>query len=127
MNKIASLMLFGILLFSFSAISRAAKDDCAEAIRVASKVGQDYRQAVGKVRTACDTSAQQCSQSLASVEQTLSLLTEANRAVYDACVFVLPPVDDSLPVSAATVAAAMDAFPVSALPTAGRSTFRARA
>ena len=113
MKKIASLtLLIGTFLFSASAISSEA---CSELSRAASKAAQDYRNAAGKVRKACDTSFEECLQSHAQADQMLALLSTANQAMKEACEFVFPITDDSLPPTTQTVLAAIDTFPVSAL------------
>ncbi len=113
MKKIASLtLLVATLLFSISAIS---SETCPEVSRAASKAAQDYRQAVGKVRTACDSSFEECSQSRALADQMLAILIAANDAVSAACTFVNPNTDDALPVTPETVAAAIDTLPLSVL------------
>lgn len=113
MKKIAPVtLLLGALLFSISAIS---SELCPEISRAASKAAQDYRNAVGKVRMACASSFQECSEGRARADQMLGLLVAANEAMLAECVFIFPTTDDSLPITPETVAAAIDTFPVSAL------------
>jgi len=113
MKKTASLMLLvGTLLVSSAAISN---EMCPELARAASKAAQDYRQAAGKVRAACDSSYEECNQSQVQADQMLALQVAANQAMKDACEFVFPVTDDALPVTAETVAAAIDTYPLSAL------------
>jgi hypothetical protein len=115
MKKIASLtLLLGAMHFTVPAISA---DECADAIRAASGLAQDYRNAVGKVRLACDRSSLECEQARDSAATALSLLNESYGGVVTACFFVADPShgNDSIKVSAATVAAAVDLFPESVL------------
>lgn len=113
MRKIASLLLtLGTLLFCVSAFSN---EICPDLSRNASRLAQDYRNAVNKVRQACDSSFTQCNQSRQIANELLGQLVAANQSMLEACEFILPPVDDSFPVSAATVLSAIDTFPTSAL------------
>jgi len=113
MRKIASLLLtLGTLLFCVSAFS---SEICPELSRNASRLAQDYRNAVNKVRIACDSSFTQCNQSREIANELLGQLVAANQSMLEACEFIVPPVDDSFPVTAATVLSAMDTFPTSAL------------
>ena len=113
MRKIASLSLtLGTLLFCVSAFS---SEICPDLSRNASRLAQDYRNAVNKVRQACDSSFTQCNQSREIANELLGQLVAANQSMLEACEFIVPPVDDSFPVTAATVLSAMDTFPTSAL------------
>jgi hypothetical protein len=79
MKRIASFtVMFGTFLFTIPAV---ANETCPDASRAASKVAQDYRNAVGKVRIACDKSSEECSQSRVQADQILNLVIEANRAM----------------------------------------------
>ena len=117
MSRLASLaLMFATLFFSVSAISASSSQACQDAARTASQLAQDYRQAVGKVRLACDRSSAECDASRAQADTVLNLVLAANEAVRAACTFASPPgPDDSLPVTASTVLAAIDSLPDSVL------------
>jgi hypothetical protein len=113
MKRIASLaVMFGTLLFSIPAI---AGETCPDTSRAASMLAQDYRLAVGKVRIACDRSSVDCTQNRIHADQILNQLIDAHQAMLVACVFTGPVLDDSLPVTAATIVAAIDLVPESLL------------
>jgi len=110
MKRITSFGLaVGILLSSNAAFS--GDDACSAASRAASKAAQDYRNAVGKVRTACDSSLTDCAQRRAEADEILDTVVAANETVLLACRFTDAAHDDSLPVTAETVAAAIDSLP----------------
>lgn len=113
MRKIASLALtLGTFLFCVSAFSN---EMCPDLSRNASRLAQDYRNAVNKVRLACDSSFTECNESREKANELLGQLIAANQSMLGACEFIVPPVDDSFPVTAATVLSAIDTFPTSAL------------
>ena len=113
MKRIVSVtVMFGTLLFSIPAI---ASETCPDDSRTASMLAQDYRLALGKVRIGCGKSSEDCDQSRIQADQILYQLIAAHQAMLIACVFTGTVVDDSLPVTAATVVAAIDLVPESLL------------
>ena len=112
-TRVWLMVVLGTLLFASPAFSA---ESCAGASRAASKAAQDYRSAAAKVRTACDSSSEECQQLRAEADAMLDLVVAANEAMQAACTFTGDgEADDSLPVTAETVAAAIDSLPESVL------------
>src|SRR5262245_4986567 len=88
---------------------------CSGASRTASKAAQDYRDVVGKVDAACNSSAEDCQQERLQANQTLDIAIAANEAVLAICTFTGGKGDDALPVTAETVTAAIDLLPETVL------------
>jgi hypothetical protein len=88
---------------------------CSGASRAASKAAQDYRNAVGAVDTACNRSSEECQQQRLQANQMLDVAIAANEAMLAICTFTGGKGDDALPVTAETVAAAIDLLPETVL------------
>lgn len=104
-------LTFGVLLLPLSAV--AASNLCQEASRSASMAAQDYRNAVGKMKTSCNSSYLECEQARALVNEALQQVNLASASMSTACVFEYPVLDDLLPFTSATVLAAIDLVPES--------------
>ena len=112
--------MLGTWLLSVPAIS---SEGCTDAAQAASKLAQEYRLAVGKVRTGCNRTADECNQLRAQADAKFDLLNAANSTMLAACLFGDPSVDDSLPVTAATVTAAIESLPEAVFIACGAFTF----
>lgn len=112
-TRVWLMLMLGTVLFASPAFSA---ESCAGASRAASKAAKDYRNVAGKVRTACDSSSEECQQRRDEAEAMLDLVVAANEAMQAACTFTGGgETDDSLPVTAETVTAAIDLLPESVL------------
>src|SRR5262245_25227134 len=111
-----TLLAFFVVLPQIAQGTPSSSETCSGASQTASKAAQDYRNAVGKVDIACNSSAEECQQQRLQADAVLNTAISANQQMLAVCTFTGGSKgNDSLAVAEDTVTAAIGLLPETVL------------